>query len=157
MLLEVKRVIFLSFAAHPYARRGPHSLMGKEDRSAPIGIFDAGVGGLSVLREIRRLLPGENLLYYADSRHCPYGTKTAEQIGARAVAITDELLAAGVKLIVVACNTATIAAIEQLRSAYPLRLVCSPEARREGQGCVNTCRSLWPPSHSQKKKINTTN
>src|SRR3546814_9504525 len=123
MLLEVKRVIFLSFAAHPYARRGPHSLMGKEDRSAPIGIFDAGVGGLSVLREIRRLLPGENLRYYADSRHCPYGTKTAEQIGARAVAITDELLAAGVKLIVVACNTATIAAIEQLRAAYPLSFV----------------------------------
>lgn len=97
--------------------------MNHEHRAAPIGIFDSGVGGLSVLREIRRLLPGENLLYYADSGHCPYGSKTAEQIGARAAAITDELLAAGAKLIVVACNTATIAAIERLRATYPLNFV----------------------------------
>lgn len=97
--------------------------MNHDDRAAPIGIFDSGVGGLSVLREIRRLLPGENLLYYADSGHCPYGGKSPEQIHARAVAITDELLAAGAKLIVVACNTATIAAIERLRATYPLSFV----------------------------------
>ncbi|NGY03504.1 glutamate racemase [Solimonas terrae] len=97
--------------------------MNTDDRAAPIGIFDSGVGGLSVLREIRRLMPQENLLYYADSGHCPYGGKSADEIGARAVAITDELLAAGVKLIVVACNTATIAAIERLRAIYPLSFV----------------------------------
>lgn len=97
--------------------------MNREHRSAPIGIFDSGVGGLSVLREISKLLPGEDLLYYADSGHCPYGSKTAEQISMRAAAITDELLTAGAKLIVVACNTATIAAIERLRATYPLSFV----------------------------------
>ena len=91
--------------------------------SAPIGIFDSGVGGLSVLREIRRLLPGEDLIYYADSGHCPYGGKSREDIQARAVAITDLLLARGAKLIVVACNTATIAAVEQLRASYPIPFV----------------------------------
>ena len=97
--------------------------MNAADRAAPIGIFDSGVGGLSVLREIRRRLPHENLLYYADSGHCPYGGKSADEIGARATAITDELLAAGAKLIVVACNTATIAAIERLRATYPLSFI----------------------------------
>jgi glutamate racemase len=90
---------------------------------APIGVFDSGVGGLSVLHELRRELPDEHFLYYADSGHCPYGGKTTAQIAARAFAITDELLAAGAKLIVVACNTATIAAVEQLRATYPLSFV----------------------------------
>lgn len=91
--------------------------------AAPIGVFDSGVGGISVLREIRRLLPGENLVYYADSGHCPYGGKTREQIQARAVAITEYMMARGAKLIVVACNTATIAAVEQLRATYPMPFV----------------------------------
>lgn len=91
--------------------------------SAPIGVFDSGVGGISVLREIRRLLLRENLVYYADSGHCPYGGKTREQIQARAVAITEYLIARGAKLIVVACNTATIAAVEHLRATYPIPFV----------------------------------
>lgn len=90
---------------------------------APIGVFDSGVGGISVLREMRRLLPQENLVYYADSGHCPYGGKTREQIQARAVAITEFLMARGAKLIVVACNTATIAAVEHLRATYPIPFV----------------------------------
>ena len=90
---------------------------------APIGVFDSGVGGISVLRDIRRLLPHENLVYYADSGHCPYGGKTREQIQARAVAITEYLIARGAKLIVVACNTATIAAVEHLRATYPIPFV----------------------------------
>ncbi|HEY0913924.1 MAG TPA: glutamate racemase [Solimonas sp.] len=91
--------------------------------AAPIGVFDSGVGGISVLREMRRLLPRENLVYYADSGHCPYGGKTREQIQARAVAITEYLIARGAKLIVVACNTATIAAVEHLRATYPIPFV----------------------------------
>ena len=91
--------------------------------SAPIGVFDSGVGGISVLREMRRLLARENLVYYADSGHCPYGGKTREQIQARAVAITEYLIARGAKLIVVACNTATIAAVEHLRATYPIPFV----------------------------------
>jgi glutamate racemase len=90
---------------------------------APIGIFDSGVGGISVLREIRALLPAEHLIYYADSGHCPYGGKPREQIVARACAITERLLERGAKLVVVACNTATIAAVEHLRATYPMPFV----------------------------------
>lgn len=89
----------------------------------PIGVFDSGVGGLSVLRELWRELPQENFLYYADSGYCPYGGKSPSEIQSRAVAITEELLEAGAKLIVVACNTATIAAVEHLRANYPVPFV----------------------------------
>lgn len=85
---------------------------------APIGVFDSGLGGLSVLREIVRRLPQERFIYVADSGNCPYGGKTQQEIIARACAITDFLLAHGAKLIVVACNTATIAAVEYLRANY---------------------------------------
>lgn len=91
--------------------------------AAPIGIFDSGVGGVSVLREIRALLPAEDLIYHADSRHCPYGGKPRAQILARACAITDRLIERGAKLVVVACNTATIAAVESLRASYPIPFV----------------------------------
>jgi len=91
--------------------------------SHPIGLFDSGVGGISVLREVQKLLPREQLIYYADSGHCPYGGKPREEIIARACAITEFLLAQGAKLIVVACNTATIAAVEHLRATYPIPFV----------------------------------
>lgn len=84
-----------------------------------IGIFDSGSGGLSVLREIVRLLPEEKYVYFADNAFCPYGEKTAAEIQARAHAITDRLLAEGAQIIVVACNTATAAAIADLRESYP--------------------------------------
>ena len=84
-----------------------------------IGIFDSGSGGLSVLKEIVRLLPGERYVYFADNAFCPYGEKTVEQIQARAHAITDRLLSEGAQIIVVACNTATAAAIADLRESYP--------------------------------------
>lgn len=85
---------------------------------APIGVFDSGLGGMSVLREMVRRLPHENFVYVADSGHCPYGGKSQQQIIARAVAITDFLLGRGAKLVVVACNTATVAAVEYLRANY---------------------------------------
>lgn len=88
-----------------------------------IGIFDSGVGGISVLREIRALLPDEHVIYYADSGYCPYGGKPAAEIQARAAAITEFLLARGARLVVVACNTATIAAVEMLRATYPVPFV----------------------------------
>lgn len=89
----------------------------------PIGVFDSGLGGLSVLREITRLLPQERAIYVADSGHCPYGGKSQDEILARATAITEFLLARGAKLIVVACNTATIAAVEALRATYSVSFV----------------------------------
>ena len=87
--------------------------------NAPVGVFDSGVGGLSVLGEIRALLPAESLLYVADSGHVPYGDKSAEFICARSLAIAEFLLAQGAKALVLACNTATAAAIADLRSVYP--------------------------------------
>ena len=86
---------------------------------APIGVFDSGVGGLSVLREIRQLLPNETLLYVADSGHVPYGEKSPEYIRERCVLITEHLLAHGAKALVLACNTATAAAAAELRERYP--------------------------------------
>ena len=86
---------------------------------ASIGIFDSGSGGLSVYRELVKLLPRERYIYFSDNAHCPYGEKTAEYIKERAHVITDILLGMGADIIVVACNTATAAAIASLRADYP--------------------------------------
>ena len=83
-----------------------------------IGIFDSGVGGLSVYREIRKLLPREDYVYYADNAHCPYGEKTKEYITGRAREISEILIGKGADIIVVACNTATAAAIADLRKEF---------------------------------------
>jgi glutamate racemase len=82
-------------------------------------VFDSGVGGLSVLRELRATLPAEDVIYYADRAFCPYGQRTAEQILERAVAIVGAFVAWGAKLVVVACNTASIVALPTLRSLFP--------------------------------------
>lgn len=86
---------------------------------ATIGIFDSGSGGLSVYRELVKLLPRERYIYFADNAHCPYGEKTAQYIQERTFVITDILLGLGADIIVVACNTATAAAIAALRERYP--------------------------------------
>ncbi len=83
-----------------------------------IGVFDSGEGGLSVLKEITRLLPEAEYVYYSDNAHCPYGEKSPEYIQDRARAITERLLKEGADVIVVACNTATAAAISVLRAEY---------------------------------------
>ena len=86
---------------------------------ASIGIFDSGSGGLSVYRELVKLLPQERYIYFADNAHCPYGEKTAAYIQDRAREITRFLLGKGADIIVVACNTATAAAIATLRVEFP--------------------------------------
>ena len=85
----------------------------------PIGVFDSGVGGLSVLRHIRAQLPQEEVIYFADSAYAPYGDKTEQQVIDRSLSIAAFLLQQGVKALVVACNTATVAAIKALRARYP--------------------------------------
>ncbi|MBQ4306770.1 MAG: glutamate racemase [Bacteroidales bacterium] len=90
---------------------------------AVIGIFDSGSGGLSVLREILKVLPGERYVYYSDNAYCPYGNKTREYVVSRARTITELLLDKGCDAIVVACNTATAAAIETLRSEYSVPFI----------------------------------
>lgn len=94
----------------------------------PIGVFDSGVGGLSVLRDIRNELPGEDLLYVADSAHAPYGEKSPEFIQARALAITEFLLQQQAKAIVVACNTATSAAAALLRARFSVPIIAMEPA-----------------------------
>jgi len=90
---------------------------------APIGVFDSGVGGLSVLREIRHALPRENLLYVADSGFAPYGDRPAEFIQRRAEGIVEFFADAGAKAVVVACNTATAVAVQALRSRFMFPIV----------------------------------
>ena len=91
--------------------------------NAPVGVMDSGVGGISVLRHIRELLPHENLFYVADSKYAPYGNKSPDFIRKRAVFLADFLVVQGAKALVVACNTATAAAIETLRERYSLPII----------------------------------
>ena len=95
----------------------------KSPRGTPIGVFDSGLGGLSVLREIRDLLPNEDLVYVADSGAAPYGDRTGEFIEARAASIAEFLLGEGAKAMVVACNTATAVAVRALRERFPIPIV----------------------------------
>ena len=86
---------------------------------APIGVFDSGVGGLSVLSQIRRRLPAEDLIYLADQAHVPYGPRQLEEVRRFSAVISRYLLEQGAKLIVVACNAASAAALHDLRSSFP--------------------------------------
>ena len=89
------------------------------DCRAPVAVFDSGLGGISVLRELVRTLPRENYLYFGDSLHAPYGTKTPQEVITLSLQAADRLLSQGAKALVVACNTATSAAIRTLRKTYP--------------------------------------
>jgi len=92
----------------------------KNSRSAaPVGVFDSGVGGISVLGTLTRVMPCENFIYYGDSANAPYGEKTTEEVRTIAHGVVKKLLDMGAKAIVIACNTATSAAAESLRSTYP--------------------------------------
>lgn len=85
----------------------------------PIGVFDSGVGGLSVLRTIRDLLPNQSMIYLADQAHVPYGTRSLEEVRQFSTGITRFLINQGTKLIVVACNTASVASLKSLREEFP--------------------------------------
>jgi glutamate racemase len=89
----------------------------------PVGVFDSGVGGLSVLRAIRRELPSEHLLYVGDSAWAPYGDRSRDFVTERATAITGFLVEQGAKAIVIACNTATAIAVESLRGNFAMPIV----------------------------------
>ena len=93
----------------------------------PIGVFDSGLGGISVLRELVRELPGESFLYFGDSANAPYGSRSTEEIRRLTVNNARMLFDRGIKALVVACNTATSAAIEDLREQYPDRIIIGIE------------------------------
>ena len=104
-------------------------------------MFDSGAGGLALLAEVRRLLPGEDIIYFADTAYFPYGPRRASEIRERGEAITRELLERGAKVIVVACNTATSAAIAHLRATFDVPFVgmepaLKPAAERTLSGKV---------------------
>ena len=92
-----------------------------------IAVFDSGVGGISVLRHLVRVLPAERFLYFGDSANAPYGTKSREQVRNLTFAAAEALISRGIKALVVACNTATSAAINELRAAYPDLIVIGIE------------------------------
>lgn len=90
---------------------------------SPIGVFDSGLGGISVVRQIRRDLPGEDVIFYGDSANAPYGTKSVDEVREYSMRICDHLMERGAKAIVVACNTATSACVDDLRATYPVPVI----------------------------------
>jgi glutamate racemase len=122
-------------------RSDPGSGVQTAGSTAPIGVFDSGIGGLSVLREIRRELPAEALIYVADSGYAPYGDRSEEYVRGRAVAVMEFLRGQGAKAVVVACNTATGIAVDALRARYDVPIVAiepavKPAAAQTRSGVV---------------------
>ncbi|KAB5606543.1 glutamate racemase [Bifidobacterium jacchi] len=91
--------------------------------SAPIGVFDSGLGGISVVRRIVADMPHERVLYFGDSANAPYGTKSPEQVRELSVSIMERFVRRGVKAVVIACNTATSAAVNELRERYAMPII----------------------------------
>ena len=106
--------------------------MSYQTNARPIGVFDSGIGGLSVLREIQQLLPHENLIYVADSKYAPYGDRSSEYVQIRAQKITNFLLTKNIKILVVACNTATAEAVELLREQLSIPVIGVEPAVKSG-------------------------
>jgi len=109
---------------------------------APVGIFDSGIGGLTVLRELRALLPGASFLYLADQAWVPYGERTLQEVRERSIRVVEELLGRGAVLVVVACNSASAAALHPLRARFPgtpfvgMEPAVKPAAALTGRGVV---------------------
>ena len=108
------------------------------DPDSPVGVFDSGIGGVSVLREIQRELPAEALIYVADSAHAPYGDKPIAEIQERAFRIVEFLIDQHAKAIVVACNTATGVAVEALRARWTLPFVAIEPAVKPAAAATRT-------------------
>ena len=91
--------------------------------TAPIGVFDSGLGGISVAKQLVRDMPHEHVLYFGDSANAPYGTKTPERVRELSFAIVERFVREGVKAVVIACNTATSAAVNDLRDTYDIPII----------------------------------
>ncbi len=125
------------------------------NQASPIGVFDSGVGGLAVLREIRRLMPREAVLYIADSGFAPYGDRPAEWIEARSIALVSHLVACGAKAVVIACNTATGVSATTLRERFALPIIAMEPAVKLAAastksgviGVLATTRTLASPNY----------
>jgi len=133
----------------------------KSDRFAPVGVFDSGVGGLSILQHIRRILPHESLIYFADSAFAPYGEKSESDITERCLAVAEFLLQQHIKALVVACNTATAAAIKALRERYPELIIIGiepglkPAATQSQHKIVGVMATQFTLQSEKFKKLRT--
>ena len=133
-------------------------MMNDKSVNKVVGIFDSGLGGLSVLREIHSLLPTQPLYYIADQAHVPYGKRKLSEIRRYSFAITDFFAAMGIQLIVVACNTASAAALKELREEYPhltfvgMEPAVKPASQKTHNGIVGV---LATPATFQGKLYNT--
>jgi glutamate racemase len=110
-------------------------------RNGPVGIFDSGVGGLSVMREVVRQLPAEDVVFFADTVHCPYGRRTQEEIQRLAEGAVGFLVSQGAKIVVMACHTASAAALRDVRESFETPIVglepaVKPAAERSGSRVV---------------------
>lgn len=103
--------------------RLPDAIAAAAHAARPVGVFDSGLGGLTVLQALRARLPQEDFIYFADTAHLPYGDKPEHAIRARSLAIAENLVERGAKAIVIACNTATAAAAESLRDAIKVPVI----------------------------------
>ncbi|MCL2632461.1 MAG: glutamate racemase [Coriobacteriia bacterium] len=107
--------------------------------SLPIGVFDSGIGGMTVAREIMQQLPHESMIYFGDTQRCPYGSRRLSEVREYAIQITNWLLEQGVKAIIIACNTATAAALDHIRQISPVPVigVIEPGARAAVKATTN--------------------
>ena len=121
--------------------------------SSKIGVFDSGLGGISVLHTIHDLLPKEDLIYFGDSLHNPYGTKTKKEITARCIEICDYLISKDVKAIVIACNTATSACVPLLRKKYPIDIIgMEPALKVAAERGANQKIAVWATQLTLKEQ-----
>ena len=128
------------------------ALPGPRPFEGAVGVFDSGAGGLSVLAAMKRELPSERFVYFGDSAYTPYGSKTEEWVRERSFALTRRLAEGGIKALVIACNTATAAAVKEIRAAYPelpvigvepaLKVAVDAHAHLSAQEAKETCRVL---------------
>lgn len=97
------------------------------DKNLPIAVFDSGLGGISVLKELLKVLPNENFIYYGDTANAPYGVKSANEVRALTFSVYEKLKSRGIKAFVIACNTATSVAVASLREKYPNDIIVGVE------------------------------
>jgi glutamate racemase len=125
--------------------------------SLPIGIFDSGVGGISVLAEIIKFLPNENFIYYADSKHAPYGIRNVDEVKSLSLDITHFLVNQGIKALVVACNTATSVAINHIRQELEIPVIGMEPALKPAveMGSVGKIVVMATPMTLKEAKFNS--
>jgi glutamate racemase len=123
--MHCRKIVFLAQVCYNDKKETEVSRM--DQAQAPVAVFDSGVGGVSVLRELVRCMPQEHFLYFGDSVHAPYGARSTQEVRALTLAAAKMLFDRGVKALVVACNTATAAAIEVLRSTWPEKIIVGIE------------------------------